>query len=66
MTLQNDTELINTRQKLREVESWYEELREDHSEGEQVRQLTLRSVKRLMNQLKEEIARYETRQPASR
>ncbi|MBI4578104.1 MAG: hypothetical protein HY718_00285 [Planctomycetes bacterium] len=64
MTLRDDTELANTHEKLREVESWYEELRDDRSEDEQVRQLTLRSFKRLINQLKEEIARYEAHHAA--
>jgi len=66
MMLQNDAELANTREKLREVERWYEELGGDQSEDEHVKQLTLRSYKRLINQLKEEIARYEARQPARR
>jgi hypothetical protein len=64
MTLQNDVELANTREKLREVENWYDELSQDHGEDEHVKQLTLRSYKRLINQLKEEIARYEAHQPA--
>ena len=63
MMLRNDAELANTREKLREVEQWYMELREDQGEDERVRQLTLRSYKRLINQLKEEIARYQAHQP---
>ena len=66
MTLQDDTELANTREKLREVEEWYEELRQDQSEDERVKQLTLRSYKRVINQLKEEIARFETRPAVQR
>ena len=64
MKLQDDTELANTREKLREVEQWYEELRHDQSEDEHVKQLTLRSYRRLINQLKEEIARFEARPAA--
>lgn len=60
MTLQSETELTNTRQKLREVESWYADAQNNHSEGEHVRQHTLRSYRKLIKQLKEEIARYES------
>lgn len=63
MTIRSDSELANTQQKLREVEHLYEQLSCDTGEAEQVRELSMRSLKRLINQLKEEIARYETRQP---
>ena len=64
MTLKNDIELANTRETLRELEDRYEELRHDRAEDEHVRELTMFSLKRLINQLKEEIVRYECRQPA--
>jgi len=64
MMLRNETELANTRQKLRELEDRYAELRHDPNEDPRVRELTMRSLKRLINQLKEEIARYEAHQPA--
>lgn len=62
MSLKNDIELNNTREKLRRLEKRYEELRHDTSEDEHVRELTLRSLKGTINQFKEEIARYEARQ----
>lgn len=66
MTLRNDIELANTREKLRELEERYEALRHDTTEGERVRRLSMHSLKRLINQLKEEIARFEAHQVARR
>ncbi len=59
MTLKNERELANTREKLHELELDYEELRSDITEHPHVREVTMESLKRLINQLKEEIARYE-------
>jgi hypothetical protein len=64
MTLQNDVELQNTRAKLVELESRCKALSNDNSEDAQVRQTTLRSLMRIVNQLKEEIARDEAHQPS--
>ena len=61
MTLANSTELINTQAKLSELKKRYEELRLDLSEDARVRKLTMLSLKRLINQLTEEIARFESR-----
>ena len=66
MSLKNQTELINTRTKLVRLESRYEALRKEASEDEELREVTLRSLKRYINQFREEIARYETRQTAGR
>ena len=66
MNLQSDRELANTRAKLRLLEEEYESTRDDASEEPYVREVTMHSLKRLINQLKEEIARYEARQPARR
>jgi hypothetical protein len=66
MSLRDGNELANTREKLREFEERYEELRGDLSEDPHVRDLTLRSLKRLINQLKEEITLFEVHQPARR
>jgi hypothetical protein len=66
MSLKNDTELANTRTKLSRLEKRYEELCNDSTEDEHVRELTMRSLKGTINQFKEEIARYEARQPARR
>jgi hypothetical protein len=64
VTLKSDIELANTREKLRELEERYDLRRREPSNDAHVRDLTLQSIKRLINQLKEEIARYESRQPA--
>jgi hypothetical protein len=66
MSLKSDIELANTRAKLVRLEARYEELRNDTGEDKHVRELTMRSLKRYINQFKEEIARYEAHQPARR
>ena len=67
MSLQNERQLANTREKLRRLEERYEALRTDEGgEKERVRALTAQSLKRLINQLKEEIARFESRQASRR
>jgi hypothetical protein len=66
MSLKNDTELANTRSKLRRLEKRYEQLRNDSREDAHVRDLTMRSLRATINQFKEEIARYLARQPAQR
>jgi hypothetical protein len=58
-TLRSDRELANTRSKLLLLEDEYEATRNDSSEDAFVRDVTMRSLKRLMNQLQEEISRYE-------
>ncbi len=63
MTLRNEIELENTRQRLRELEERYHALQGDSAEDERVRELTLFSLKQLINQLKEEITRYEAHLP---
>jgi flagellar biosynthesis chaperone FliJ len=64
--LQNDRQLANTREKLRLLEESYEEVRQEAGGDEQLREAEMESLKRFINQLKEEIARYESRQPARR
>jgi len=66
MSLKNDIELENTRGKLRELEDRYEARRGQNAVNPHVHELTLQSLKRLINQLKEEIVRYEAHQPARR
>lgn len=61
MSLQNQHEVELTRQKLARLESRYEALRADTNEDSRVRQLSMISLKRLINQFKEEIVRYESR-----
>jgi len=62
MTLHDENELANTRDKLRELQVRYEELRSDHTEDPHVRDVTMRSLKRLINQLKEEISLFQVHQ----
>lgn len=59
MRLASTRELENAREKLRELEEQYATTRGRTAANEHVRELTLVSLKRLINQLKEEIARFE-------
>ncbi|HKQ46727.1 MAG TPA: hypothetical protein VJZ71_01510 [Phycisphaerae bacterium] len=59
MELKSERELVNTRKKLCMLEEDYERVRRDETEDEYLREVTMTSLKRLINQLKEEIARYE-------
>ena len=59
MMLQNEHELTLTREKLRLLEESYEEVRQESGCDEELREAELQSLKRFINQLKEEIARYE-------
>ncbi|MCC7291427.1 MAG: hypothetical protein IT449_05110 [Phycisphaerales bacterium] len=64
MKLNSGHELENTRCKLRDLEEAYEAAVNRPIENALAREATLRSLRRLINQLKEEITRYEARQPA--
>jgi hypothetical protein len=68
MTLRSEREVRNTREKLARLEARYEALRKEDGEAgdELLRELTMESLKRLINQFKEEIAWYEAHQPAQR
>jgi hypothetical protein len=59
MKLQNQDELQSTRAKLSMLEEQFKAAQSEEAENAEVRALELRSLKRLINQLKEEIARYE-------
>jgi hypothetical protein len=59
MKLQSQPELNATREKLKSLQNRYNAIREAPTEDEHARELTLRSLKRLTNQLTEEIARFE-------
>jgi hypothetical protein len=63
MDLKNDIELANTRKKLRELEALQRNDIAESSDDEELREASRQSVQRLINQLKEEIARCEARQP---
>ena len=60
MTIENRRQCENTRAKLHELEQLYESKRHEPAD-EHIRVLTLRSLKKRINQFKEEIARYEAR-----
>lgn len=64
MNLQSKRELEVTRNKLKTLEEQYEATRDKPGADEHVRELTLQSLKKLINQLKEEIVRYESRMSA--
>jgi hypothetical protein len=66
MKLLNEIELANTRCKLGRLQDLYH-AKESQSDGnEQLREITLESLARLINQLKEEITYAEIHQPAVR
>jgi hypothetical protein len=57
--LTSDVEVANTRKKLADLETRYEELRISDEYDTRLQEMTMRSLKKLINQLKEEIIRYE-------
>ncbi len=61
MNLQSQRELEVTRNKLKMLEEQYEATRNKPDVDEHVRELMLQSLKKLINQLKEEIVRSESR-----
>jgi len=66
MDLKNDRELENTRRKLARLEALYKADEQEVGGDAELRNIEMKSLMRLINQLKEEIARYEARQVASR
>ena len=58
--LKDQIELENTREKLRMLEQQYAAAQARPSVNQHARQLTLRSLKKLINQLTEEIVRFES------
>ena len=66
MILETEQEVANTRAKLHRLEELYRANLEEPGEMTTARRLEKRSLKRIINQLTEEIIRYETRAMASR
>jgi len=66
MSIENQRQCENTRVKLQELQQLYQS-KEQEPMDQHIRELTLRSLKKRINQFKEEIARYEARanSPAS-
>jgi len=59
--IQSQQQLENTREKLRQLEEHYRHRKEAHAPDTYARKLSLQSLKRTINQLKEEIARFGAR-----
>lgn len=59
MTIVNQTQLRNTRTKLKELESKHADLLAQPGESAATRKLTLQSLERWIKKLKEELLRYE-------
>jgi len=59
MSIENNRQLENTLMKLQELEHLYAKIREGPAASEHVRELTLRSLKKRINQFKEEMTRFE-------
>ena len=64
MSIENRRQCENTRAKLGDLEELYDKKRIEPGD-EFIRELTLRSLKKRINQLKEEIARFEARASTS-
>ena len=60
MSLQSQRDLEATRGKLRLLEERYAASKREPGDDDHVRELSKTSLKRLINQLKEEIARFES------
>jgi len=61
MNLRNEHEVAVTREKLRSLEARYDSIRQAPAADAHVRELTLRSLMRMINQMKEEIIRFESK-----
>ena len=61
MILQSKRELEVTREKLRGLEELYAKTQAESGDGAYARELTLRSLRQSINELKEEMARFEAR-----
>jgi len=68
MSIENPRQLANTKAKLAELEEHYAATQNRPATSEHVRELTLRSLKKRINQFKEEITRFEAHagQPSAR
>lgn len=66
MTLKSQREFENTRRKLDCLEARYTELSAEAGGDEELREAERESVRRAINQLKEELARFEAQQHVRR
>lgn len=60
MGLKNKRELQATKEKLRILEQRLEAARREPSDNPRAHELSIQSLRRMFNQLKEEVARFET------
>jgi uncharacterized small protein (DUF1192 family) len=60
MELKDEREVEVTLEKLRSLEARYQAVGQDPGDDAHTQELTLRSLKRMINQMKEEIARFES------
>jgi hypothetical protein len=60
MRIDNRRQLENNRLKMQELQQLYVDTQQRGTSSEHVRGLTLRSLKKQINQFKEEITRFET------
>jgi hypothetical protein len=65
MSIQSKRQLENTRAKLKLLEDRLRDLDDEPVTNVRTRELTKQSLKKLVNQLKEEIVRFESRQVAA-
>ena len=61
MELKDEREAEVTREKLRSLEARYQAVSQDPDDDAHIQELTLRSLKRMINQMKEELRRDESR-----
>jgi len=61
MSIQSRRQLENTKKKLQIIEARFQSLESSPDGNTKVRDLSRRSLKKLINQMKEEIARFESR-----
>jgi uncharacterized small protein (DUF1192 family) len=66
MTIENRRQLENTRMKLQDLEQLQAKTQRGPAANEHVRELTVRSLRKRINQFKEEIARFEARASSPR
>ncbi len=59
MTIENRRQLESTRRKLQELQDLYAQTQQGPATSEHVRELTLRSLRKRINQFKEEITRFQ-------
>lgn len=64
MNLRDHVELENTRRKLRLLEERYDARKKEAGGDEHLRKLSMQSLRRTINQFKEEIARFEAHAPS--